>query len=849
VNAPASRDLPTTVALPDALPVRRERGAWIATLEGPGGPVEVTLTNLDKMFWEPEGFTKADLVAYYAAIAPWALPYVRDRPLTLKRMPNGADGEFFYAKQAPTHTPPWVRTAPVLSRDTGKTIDYLLADNPASLVWLANLGCIELHPWHSRIDDLGRPDYAFFDLDPFDVDFATVRDVALHVKAILDQLGLRGYPRTSGATGMQVYVPLDRRHSYATVREWVGRVCRLINRADPEATTMEWQVSRRGGQVFLDHNMNTEGRNIAGTYSLRPERGAPVATPLRWDELETDVEPGDFTIATIWRRLDEVGDLLAPMLEGGQDLRAAMAALGMDPGTDEREAAHELAGDVPPAAPEKLATYAAKRDFAVTPEPSHEANHGDDDEALAGRRFVIQHHLATRLHHDLRLERDGVAVSWAVPKGLPDVPGVRHLAVQTEDHPLAYMTFEGEIPAGEYGGGPVRIWDRGAYAASEWTDGKVTFTLVGERHRGTFHLFRTGGDRDPSQWMVVRRDQPAPGELPAPPPQLAPMLAVDGGQAFDDPDWLFELKWDGVRAIATVTRPGAGQDGSTRLHSRAGNDITAGYPELAGLWERVVARNAVLDGELVAFDAQGRPSFERLQQRMHVRDAAAIERLRRTIPVVYLAFDLLAVDGELLVGRPLRERLDRLDRVLVPGSAVQRSEPTASEGVALFEAVREQGLEGLIAKRADSVYQPGTRSADWRKLKVRRRTEVVIGGWAPGERSRAGTFGALLIGLYDEGLLRFLGKVGTGFTDAELRRLRERLAPLTADDPPFADPPRERGAVWVRPELVCEVEYAEVTSAPRLRAPAYKGLRPELDPRTCLLDTVVREAGDRPPEK
>lgn len=259
---------PTTIDFPQPLPLRHEKKATFVDVGG----VSVKVTNLDKLYWEPEGYTKADLLTYWFNIAPWMLPYLEGRPLTLKRMPHGADGEFFYAKQAPGHTPSWISTSPVTSRD-GKTIDYLLATDQASLVWLANLGCIELHPWHSRVDDIRHPDYAFFDLDPMGAaTFDMVREVALLVRTVLDQLGLRGYPRTSGATGMQIYVPIERVHTASQVREWVGRVCRLINRADPDRTTMEWSVDRRPDVVFLDHNMNTEGKNIAATYS--PARSA-----------------------------------------------------------------------------------------------------------------------------------------------------------------------------------------------------------------------------------------------------------------------------------------------------------------------------------------------------------------------------------------------------------------------------------------------------------------------------------------------------------------------------------------------------------------------------------------------
>jgi bifunctional non-homologous end joining protein LigD len=850
-------EVPTTVAFPAPLPAERAGPKWRLAVDG----VELEVSNLDKLFWGPEGYTKADLLAYYYNAARWLLPYLRDRPLTLKRMPDGADGDFFYEKQAPSYTPPWVATAPVTARDGGRTIDYLLAQDRPAMLWLANLGCIEFHPWHSRVDRIGRPDYAFFDLDPMGTDFATVRHVALLVRTALDQLGLRGYPRTSGATGMQVYIPLDRVHDAAQVRDFVGRVCRLINRADPERTTMEWAVSQRTGKVFLDHSMNTEGRNIAATYSLRPERQAPVAAPLRWEEVEGGVEPTDFTIAAVWRRLEQVGDLFRPVLDGEQDLRGAMAAVGMDPEAEPGVAGHVVG--TPPSGrrspDEALAAYARKRDFTRTPEPPARppparapADVSEPGATAPGEparpRFVVQHHLATRLHHDLRLERGGSAPSWAVPKGLPDVPGVRHLAVRTEDHPLEYLSFEGDIPAGEYGAGPMRIWDRGRCELLEWTDGKVTVRLDGGRHRGTYHLFRTGDD--PSQWMVIRRDEPAPGELPDPPPAYRPMLATTSGQPFDDPQWLFELKWDGVRALATCMRPGRGDDASTTLVSRQGNDITAAYPELASLWERVLARNAVLDGEIVALAPGGVPSFERLQQRMHVRDAAAIERLRARVPVTYMVFDLLWADGEPLIGLPLTERLARLDAVAVPGGSIQRSDVVAEHGRALYAAVRERGLEGIMAKHAASVYRPGRRSPEWRKVKSRREVDCVIGGWLP-STTPARPVGSLLLGLYAGPALRYVGRVGTGFDDAELRRLAPLLAERTSERCPFDEPP-VRGRAdgppvagrWVAPELVCRVEYGEVTARARLRGPSYKGLQPQADPRACVLEDLPEVSGD-----
>lgn len=844
----------TTIDFPEPLPVIPAAGGdWELTCDG----VSQKVTNLTKLYWHPEGHTKGDLLAYYLNAARWILPFLRDRALTLKRMPDGADGDFFYAKNAPDHVPDWVARAPVVSDDTGKVIHYLMAQDRPSLLHVANLGCIEMHPWHSRIDALGFPDYAFFDLDPFEVDYRTVKDVALVIKAALDNLGLVGYPRTSGATGLHIYVPIDRVHTFAEVRELITRVCRLVNRADPARTTMEWQIRDRTGKVFLDAGMNTEGRNIASAYSVRPHRGATVSMPLRWDELATDVEPGDFTMASVWPRLDDVGDAFEAVLAGGQTLWAAMETVGLDVAAQRRGPSHTLAEPpatteprtaAPPAPqaapavqeePGELDTYRAMRDFGRTAEPPG----GVAPSPGSGTaRFVIQHHLATRLHHDLRLERGGTLRSWALPKGLPLVPGLTHLAVQTEDHPLEYLTFAGDIPEGEYGGGPMRIWDTGSFTTLEWEEGKVTVRLAGHRHTGEWHLFAPGGGRGRSDrdWLITRSRRDAI-TLPPDPPAIAPCLATGGGEPFDDDDFAFEVKWDGVRAVATVQRPGTGtaehNDGRTRYVSRNGNDISEGYPELVGLWERVLAFNAVLDGEIVALDGQGRPSFGLLQQRMHLRGSGRVERARAAVPVQYVVFDLLAVDGQELTVMPLRDRLELLDDVLVPGGPFVRSEVIGGQGRALYAAAEAQDLEGVVAKRLSSTYLAGRRSPDWIKIKVRRTAEVVIGGWL--ERTGGGgELGSLLVGAHRDGALVCLGRVGTGFDAAERDRLRNLLQPTDVVTLPDAALKRADVVHWVVPEHVAEVEYAEITGEGRLRAPSYRRMRPDVDAAAVTLDAI-----------
>ncbi|HET7529660.1 MAG TPA: non-homologous end-joining DNA ligase [Mycobacteriales bacterium] len=482
----------------------------------------------------------------------------------------------------------------------------------------------------------------------------------------------------------------------------------------------------------------------------------------------------------------------------------------------------------------ELGTYRRKRDAARTPEPVPPPGplpRGDDD------TFVIQEHHATALHWDFRLERDGVLVSWAVPKGLPTEPKTNHLAVHTEDHPIEYASFEGDIPEGEYGGGRVILWDRGTYECEKWTDREVKVVLHGSRVSGRYVLFRTdrlgGKDKRGRDWMVHRMDPPAEGFEPLP-ELVKPMLAVLRDELPGDDDaYGYEFKWDGVRAVVYV------KGGRPRVLSRNDRDVSTSYPELRAMAEGLGSRQVVLDGEIVAFDAEGRPSFGALQSRMHVTDASSVRRLAGQTPVTYLVFDVLHLDGRSLLDLPYVDRREILESLELSGPSWQTPPWFRGGGAAVLEASKQQGLEGVIAKRLDSRYYAGRRSDCWLKVKNLRTQEVVIGGWKPGAGRRAGAIGSLLLGVPgDDGLL-YAGHVGTGFTDKMLRDLEADLAPLARDASPFAHAvPREhaRDARWVSPELVGEVAFSEWTRDGRLRHPAWRGLRPDKSP-----DEVVKE--------
>ena len=830
--------------MPRALDATRDGDAWWVETDGR----ELRLSNLTKIFWPDGGVTKGDLLAYYWNVAHLIVPHLAERPLTMKRMPDGVDGPFFYEKSAPSHTPDWLGRCVVASDDAkGGEIDYLTIADAAGLLYVANLGCIEFHPLHSRCADVAHPDYLFFDLDPFEpYTYEDVLVVARHIKVLLDQLGLPSFPKTSGATGLQIYVPVLRgTYSYDLVRAFVGAAGRLIKGADPDRVTMAWKIADRTGKIFIDHNMNRSGANISAAYSVRPEPVPSVSTPLTWDEVfEGGFEPSDFRIDNVWERFERLGDLFDGVRTEAADLTAALEALDVDPDpagaaprpdvdaplprtaarTVEGRTSEEIAAASKDPA---LFEYVRRRDFgpAGTTEPA------PGDVAPGGNSFVIHKHRATRLHYDVRLERDGALPSWAVPKGLPIARGDKRLAVQTEVHPLEYGAFEGTIPEGHYGAGEVRIFDDGTYEPIEWTDSKVSFVLHGRRYPGLeFHFVKTRTD-----WLAFLASAQSAPLIPAA-PRFEPMLADGGWEPFDDPAWWFEPKLDGIRCVAELTT------GETVLRTRTGRDATSQYPELHMVHELIDQVNAVVDGEIVALDEAGRPSFEVLQQRMNLSGQRAVARAAKTTPVSLVVFDLLWLDGHDTTGLPLEQRRELLELITEQDHRLQITAHVAGEGAALARQARELGLEGVMAKRLGSAYTAGRRSPDWRKIKLMNTQACVILGWTPGKGGRAGSFGALLVGAIVDGELRWVGQVGSGFTERMLEDLMAQLAPLVRSDPPIEDRglAAVKGATFVQPELVCEVQFLEMTKSTRkMRAPSFRGMRPDVPPEDCVLEPLA----------
>jgi bifunctional non-homologous end joining protein LigD len=484
----------------------------------------------------------------------------------------------------------------------------------------------------------------------------------------------------------------------------------------------------------------------------------------------------------------------------------------------------------------ELGEYERKRDFGKTSEPAPKKRRKKKGQP----RFVVQEHSARRLHWDLRLEHEGVAASWAIPNGIPETPEENRKAVHTEDHPLEYLDWEGEIPKGEYGAGTMKIWDVGTYELEKWEPGKVMVEFHGERLQGRYALFRAG--KAEKDWMIHRIDPPARERDPFP-ENVVPMLARLSTLPRDDGRWAVEVKWDGVRALAYC------QPGRVTLQTRNLNDVSVQYPEVRRIHRALGSHDAVLDGELVAFDENGKPSFEHLQQRIHNTDPNVVKRRMKTHPVVYVVFDLLYLDGEDVTCEPYTRRRELLEGLELSGESWQTPGYSVGHAKELLAASKEQGLEGVMLKRLDSAYSPGKRTGTWLKVKNTSRQEMVIGGWTPGEGRRRNHLGALLVGYFEEDggkpVLRYGGKVGTGFKAQDLTALAARLAPLERKTSPFGagtKPPK--GATFVEPQLVAEIEFRQITKEGMVRHGAFKGLREDKAADEVVLEQATDPQGE-----
>jgi bifunctional non-homologous end joining protein LigD len=658
------------------------------------------------------------------------------------------------------------------------------------------------------------------DLDPGEgVSLADCAQVARWAREILADIGHAPVPVTSGSKGIHLYAPLDGSLNPEHATEVARELARALEADHPNEVTATMKRSLRAGKVFIDWSQNNGAKTTVSPYSLRGRLHPTVAAPRSWDELE-DPDLDHLEYADVLTRIQDRPDPLAGM------------------------------ADSSPGSKDRLTTYRSMRDATKTPEPVPATPPSGGN----GDTFVIQEHHARRLHYDFRLEHDGVLVSWAVPKGPPTDPQDNHLAVQTEDHPLEYATFAGDIPKGEYGGGHVSIWDSGTYELHKWRDGKeVIVTLHGQPNGGlggaqrSYALIHTGaGTSQPEKnWLIhLMKEKPAYGgrEIPFP-DEVQPMLATPATPQEVRPtqgEYAYEMKWDGVRSVVYLA------DHHVKLVSRRGRDDTPAYPDLVEALRQIEVTTAVLDGEIVVTDESGRPSFGLLQNRMNLTRPNDIRRAAGTWPAQLMVFDLLELNGRSLVREPYERRREILsDTIPQPvGGRVQVPPTFDGDLDAALETSSALRLEGVVAKRHGSIYQPGRRARTWLKIKLHHSQEAVIAGWRPGQGRRDGGVGSLLLGIPTEDGLRYVGRVGSGFNDRQLAEMDRLLTPLARKENPMIEVPREdaRNARWVEPVLVGEVTYGEVTGPGRLRHPVWRGLRPDKSPDDVVWEGVSWES-------
>mgnify|MGYP002715899426 FL=1 len=756
------------------------------------GERQLKVSNLDKVLYPATGTTKADVMRYFLEVADALIPQAHGRPVTRKRWPSGVEGESFFRKDLEDSAPDWIPTGDIQHKTSLN--EYPLVAEPATLAWLAQVAALELHTpqWRFGADGApANPDRLVLDLDPGPgVGLDQTAEVAQWCREIIEGMGLEAVPVTSGSKGIHLYAGLDGHSGADAVSKVARTLAEALEEEHPERVTATMKKSERAGKVFIDWSQNNGKKTTICPYSLRGRARPTVAAPRTWEEIE---RPGLQHL-----EFEEVIERIV----GGVDPIAGLGAPSRTPQT------HPM--------PDRLATYRSMRDKTKTSEPI-------PDSAPAPRAggepiFVIGEHDASHLHWDFRLEHDGVLVSWAVPKGPPLDPDLTRLAVQTEDHPIEYAQFEGTIPKGQYGAGTVKIWDIGTCEIEKWRDSEVIAVLRGRPDGGLggvprrFALIRTGGEN----WLLkFMRRQPGASKSNAKPavPAPQPMLPAPGTQADirlaeqDGAEFAFEMKWDGYRIIADV------RGGNATLRSRAGKDYTELFPHASELG-RVLA-DATFDGELIALNAQGRPDFSLL------RAAEPGVELR------YMAFDLLRVGERDLTGEPYHARRAVLEELA--GTEHVAIPPTHTGSFeSAWRVAGEMGLEGVVAKQQSSPYAAGERSHFWLKVKRELHQEVVVIGVRRGKRGIA----SLLVAVPDEaGELRYAGRVGTGFSAAQLDEIGARLRRAERKTPPVEVTAEDaKDAWWVTPKHVAEVALTGATGGRKVRHASWRGWRDDKTP-------------------
>lgn len=763
------------------------------------------------------------------SIADVLLPHLRDRPLTLKRYPDGVDGEHFYEKSAPRHTPSWVQRFAVARTEGGGDINYILCNDRATLLWATNLGDIEKHVLLAKAPNLDCPTAVVFDLDPGEpAGLIDCCRVALHLRQMLDVWDLETFVKVSGSKGLHLSVPLNSEIAYEQAQPFAKVVAELATQRMPDDVVSEMAKTLRRGKVLIDWSQNSDFKTTVCVYALRAKRGEPfVSMPITWAEVEKAVMRKNedalfFTPAAALKRVKKVGDLFAPTLTLQQKLPSVfIEALAAGP----PQKLHAWPRNRSKSQDKSLKEYAAKRDHRRTPEPEAISRHPDVPRNGV-HRFVIQKHEASHLHYDWRLEMQVVLRSWAVPKGPPMDLRRAHLAMHVEDHPLEYAGFEGTIPQGNYGAGTVMVWDRGEYEdltgdpTAAFYAGKMHVTMRGKKLKGEWILVKDRREGEESnKWLLIKagESQSLPADADdtsavsgrsmreiaeandaqwrsnrktsakksahknsepsrnAKPRFVEPMQCKPVSNLPDGGDWAFEIKFDGCRCVAVKL------GSEVTLFSRNKKTLNRRF---AGVVEALsaIAGDWVVDGELVALDDQGRPSFQRLQN-----------NLSNDHSIYFFAFDVLHHEGRDWMGQPIEQRRHRLQMLFSSIRDPFRLSPLLQGPVEqIVEAVQKLGLEGVIGKRVNSVYEPGERTGAWIKHRTNREQEFVIGGYVPGTHG----FDALIVGVFENKNLIYTAKVKNGFVPRVRDEISKKLKKLEISTCPFANLPETKAHRW-----------------------------------------------------
>lgn len=767
------------------------------------GGQKLKLTNLGKTIYPSIEISKAQFIQYFMDVAPHMMKYIELRPLTLIRYPDGVNGKKFYSKSKPKWTPDWVKSY-IIHHDT-KDIDYLYLHNKASLIWMANLASLEIHPTQFQVTSDLKPDHFIFDLDPDEgIHFDDIKATAFEIKDFLDSNGYTSFIKTSGGKGLHLYIPILSQWPYEKVTAAIKELAKEFIQTDLKKYTLQVSKGKRAGKILIDIYRNHLGNTCVAPYSTRGKIGGPISMPITWEYLKKVNSSQEFNLLNYKTYLEEFGD-------AWKDWRESEIALHTERSIDkpiQTESAPKtkpIKKETKPhqekAVPDpRMDEYNKKRDFSKTAEPSEvEPNLSRKDE------FVVQMHDASNLHYDLRLEHEGTLWSWAIPKGLPTKKDVKRLAIKTEDHPVKYLDFEGVIPKGSYGGGTMWVMDQGKVIWHSKKENKsLKFTLSSKLISGEYKLYKLRED----QWLVEQISSLSDGRK-----AYKPMLA-DSSKTIPKGNYTYEVKWDGIRALVYF------ENDKVTIHSRSGRDITDRFPEFQKP-KKFEIEYGVFDAEIVVLDAEGKPEFHNVISRMHSKNGFKMTSQK---PATMYLFDVLNVDGIDITNFSFKRRREILEACVKKGNSIRYSD-LFEDGEFLFTAIEARKMEGVMAKKLDAKYYDGQRSKSWLKIKCRTDDKAFIIGYTKGKGDRINVFGALHLAKKQKDGFKYMGKVGTGFDMNRLKELFKIISKIPTTSKLIEESIEEPDkTVWIEDQLECEISYASMSSNDTYREPVFKRL-------------------------